>query len=161
MFENITAMNELRKAYRAAAFRFHPDHGGTTEDMQKVNAAFEQRFEQLKKLHNAKADADETGKTVHMNETPDKYIRVINELMKLDGLEVELVGAWLWISGDTKKHKDALKTAGCRWASKKRMWYWRAEEDAAHGRSKKTMDEIREKYGSEKIIFGRPAHQLT
>ena len=45
MFENITTLDELRKAYRAAAFAAHPDHGGSTEAMQEVNAAYEKRFE--------------------------------------------------------------------------------------------------------------------
>ena len=28
-----------KAAYRVAAFRYHPDHGGTTKDMQAVNGA--------------------------------------------------------------------------------------------------------------------------
>ena len=47
MFDNINSLDELRKAYRAAAFAAHPDHGGSTEAMQEVNAAYEKRFEIL------------------------------------------------------------------------------------------------------------------
>ncbi len=32
---------EVEKAYKEKAWKAHPDHGGTTEDMVKVNAAFE------------------------------------------------------------------------------------------------------------------------
>ena len=63
MFNNINTLDELRKAYRAAAFAAHPDHGGSTEAMQEVNAAYEKRFETLKAEQNARADADPTGKT--------------------------------------------------------------------------------------------------
>lgn len=29
----------------------------------------------------------------------------------------------VWVGGETKPHKDALKAAGCKWAPKKKMWY--------------------------------------
>ena len=65
-------------------------------------------------------------------------------------LIVELCGCWLWISGDTKPVKEELKAAGCRWSSSKKMWYWRHQEDGAHwSRGKKTMSQIRMKYGSQ------------
>lgn len=32
---------DVDKAYRKLAFKHHPDHGGTKEAMQKVNAAYE------------------------------------------------------------------------------------------------------------------------
>ena len=70
--------------------------------------------------------------------------------MKLDGLTVELCGCWLWISGNTKEHKEALKAAGCRWSKPKSMWYWRHPEDGrSYYRSKSTMADIRTKYGSQ------------
>lgn len=33
--------DELKKAYRRASSKYHPDKGGSTEDMQKVNASYE------------------------------------------------------------------------------------------------------------------------
>lgn len=49
-------------------------------------------------------------------------------LEKLDGVTVIIKGAATnkpvaWISGDTKKHADALKAAGCKWSVKKSAWY--------------------------------------
>lgn len=49
-------------------------------------------------------------------------------LEKLDGVTVIIKGATTqkpvaWISGDTKKHADALKAAGCKWSVKKSAWY--------------------------------------
>lgn len=31
---------EIKRAYRAMALRYHPDHGGSDAAMQKINAAF-------------------------------------------------------------------------------------------------------------------------
>ena len=77
-------------------------------------------------------------------------INNINALVKIPGLIVELCGCWLWISGDTKPNKEALKAAGCRWSSSKKMWYWRHQEDGAHwSHGKKSMSQLRMKYGSQ------------
>lgn len=70
----------------------------------------------------------------------------------MDGAEVELCGSWLRITGDTHNHKDALKTVGCRWCNTKKMWSWHhAEPGAKFYRGKRTVQEIRGKYGSQRI----------
>ena len=68
---------------------------------------------------------------------------------------MELCGSWLWIGGETKTHKDELKALGCRWSQKKGLWYWRHEEDGHRWyKGKKSMEEIRSKYGSQ-VFEGR------
>ena len=48
-----------------------------------------------------------------------------------------------------KEHKDALKAAGCRWSSTKKLWSWHHAEDGQRWhKGTKTMAEIRSKYGS-------------
>jgi hypothetical protein len=66
----------------------------------------------------------------------------------------------LWISGDTRKHKDTLKAAGCRWASKKFRWYWRPEQENFKRTKNLDMFEIRLKYGSS-IIETQPIKVLN
>ena len=80
------------------------------------------------------------------------YREVIAKIIHLAGLNIELCGAWLWVSGETYANREALKAAGLRYASKKQMWYWRPEE-AACPRSRRgaTMNDIRRKYGSDRI----------
>ena len=71
----------------------------------------------------------------------------------MDGVNVELCGRWLYISGNTKEHRETLKAMGCKYAPKKApdMWTWHyAEDDTYHGKRKaKTMEYIRGVYGSE------------
>jgi len=113
-FTNCKTLDELKAAYRKLAFRFHPDHGGDTATMQSINNEYAEMHNRLKDAHNA--TADEQHKTT---ETPEEFINIVSVLMSLDGLEVELCGRWLWIGGNTKEHKDALKAAGCRWSQNK------------------------------------------
>lgn len=104
----------------------------------------------LKAKQNFAANDDLTGRTRHTTETPDEFKAIVDVLLKLEGVEVELCGAWLWIDGNTYPHRSALKAAGCRWSASKRKWYWRHEEDDCFwSRGTASMEEIRDKYGSE------------
>lgn len=148
-FENCTTLDELKKEYRRLAFLHHPDRGGDLETMKVINDAHDKRFEQLKKSHNE--SADEYHQTT---ETAEEFRAIIEYLLRLDGLEIELCGSWLWIGGNTKEHKDALKAAGCRWSQNKKLWYWHhIEEGRTWRRSGADMNQIRTKYGSQ-IITG-------
>ena len=43
------------------------------------------------------------------------------------GFEIEQKrpGCCIWVSGDTKPHRDELKSFGFRWSPKRTAWYWR------------------------------------
>ena len=144
-FTNCRTLDELKAEYRRLAMIHHPDRGGDLETMKQINAEHDALFEILKKQHNA--THDEAHQTT---ETAEEFRDILNKLLKLDGLKVELCGSWLWISGETFKHKAELKTAGCRWSNNKKSWYWRHEEESRPWhRGKSTMDQIRAKYGSQ------------
>ena len=111
----------------------------------------------LKRSQNEQAAEDTTGRTHATTESAGDFIAIIAALLKLDGLEIELCGRWLWIGGNTREHKEALKAAGCRWSSTKKLWSWHFAEDGVYHRGKsKSMAEIRSKYGS--TSFSRSTH---
>jgi hypothetical protein len=144
-FNNCQTLDQLKAEYRRLTKIHHPDCGGSDEAMKEVNADYTARFEVLKNQHNK--TADEYHQTT---EAPEDFIEIINQLVKLDGIEIELCGAWLWIGGNTREHKDALKAAGCRWSSNKNLWYWRHPEDGRKWhKGNKSMNQIRSKYGSQ------------
>ena len=70
------------------------------------------------------------------------------------GLEIEICGAWLWVTGNTKPHREVLKGAGFRWSPKKLSWYFRPAEYRSFNRTSWSMAEIRGTYGSENIKPG-------
>jgi hypothetical protein len=67
------------------------------------------------------------------------------------GLEVELCGLWVWVTGDTKPHKEELKAAGFKWSPNKTAWYYPGVP--SFNRTPRTMDDIRSMYGSQ--VFTR------
>ncbi|WP_435112490.1 molecular chaperone DnaJ, partial [Enterobacter hormaechei] len=75
--------------------------------------------------------------------------KVLNTLSGLTGIVYEVIGNWVWISGETKEHKDILKEMGCKWASKKKQWFYRPEEHKSRwNRKEHSIEEIREMYGT-------------
>lgn len=148
-FKGINTLEELKKAYRLLAMKNHPDKGGDVDTMKSINKEYEELFKKLSAENNS-------------NESPEEFREIIEKLLKLDGLEVELCGSWLWIGGNTKENKEQLKAAGCRWSSKKKLWYWRSEENAHFKRrGGKEMSEIRAKYGSQVFKGKNKADRLA
>lgn len=146
-FTDITTLDELKKEYRRLSLINHPDVGGDLETMKSINADHDTKFESLKKQHNE--TADEYHQTT---ETAEEFRDILEKIANLEGLDIELCGSWLWISGNTKEHKEVLKASGCGWSNNKKMWYWRHPEDGRkHRKGSKSIDDIRVKYGSEKI----------
>lgn len=152
-FENCKTLDELKKEYKAAAIQHHPDLGGNTAIMQQVNSQYEKRFEELKHIQNEEAATDTTGKTQATTEAPTDFIRIIEILLNLDGITVELCGRWLWIGGNTMPHRESLRNAGCCWSQAKKLWHWNYAEDSARWhKGKKTMQQIRNTYGSTTFV---------
>jgi curved DNA-binding protein CbpA len=142
-FTNIKTIEELKKAYKRLAMQHHPDKGGTTEQMQEINAEYEKMFNLIK-----------SGQTNATEENSEDFIEVVNAIINCIGLEIEICGNWIWVSGDTYTHKETLKKNGFRWAVKKRMWYWRPAGYVKKTKKQYSMEEIRKMHGSEKIKTG-------
>lgn len=155
-FLNVDCVEELKAQYRKLCMKHHPDRGGNTEDMQEINGEYEKLFNRYKDIHRSTRE-DGTGARVYeaetkTKETPWDFINICNELFKLDGILVELCGRWLWIDGETMKHREQLKKLGCRWSKNKQKWSWHFPEDAAmkyKGKKAWNMDKIRSTFGSE------------
>ena len=149
-FKNCRTAEELKKEYRKLAMKLHPDIvEGDGEDFKAMQAEFEKLWERLKNVHqNAKGETyTKTSETT--TETPQEFIHIINVLITLVGVEVEICGKWIWVSGNTKPHKETLKQLKFKWAHKKQAWYYHAEPYKKKSRRELTLDEIRDMFGSQ------------
>ena len=139
-FEKCNDLNELKAAYKRLAMENHPDMGGDVRAMQGINTEYDRMFLQLKAKQNTMANDNPTGRVHRTTEAPEEFRAVVDALLKLAGIEVELCGAWLWISGDTYENREALKACGCLWSRSKQRWYWRhAEDDCRWSRGQQSM----------------------
>lgn len=143
-------LEDLKKQYKRLALKHHPDVGGNTEDMKQINDEYERLFVRLKDTHK-NAEGEFYTAWTETTETATEFMDIIEKLIHMDGIEIEVCGSWLWVTGNTKEHKDELKALTFKWSSNKQAWYF--HRDGYRKRSKKslTLDEIRGFYGSEKI----------
>lgn len=147
-FSNCKTIEEANARYKELAKRYHPDIAGAqfTATMQEINNEFEEICNYLKT--HAYSGTQTAYNGTNSTETPQDFINIIDKLISCEGLIIELVGRWIWITGNTYAYKDILKTLAFRWSGKKKAWYWRKDEDGGKNyRHNLTLDEIKEKYG--------------
>lgn len=123
-FTNCKTAEELKKEYRKLAKQLHPDLGGDTEEFKIMQNEYEIMWERLKNIHTNSNGETYTKETT---ETPQEFINIINVLTSLTDIYIEICGSWLWITGNTKLHKEVLKNLKFRYAHKKQAWYYHTE----------------------------------
>lgn len=143
-FEKIKNKKELVKAFRLLAKKLHPDGGGDAEKFKAMKAEFDRLLKILPD------DGTETVQGAQKTDIPADLAAMLGKVIHLGGVEIEICGSWIWVSGNTYPSKDTLKAAGFRFSGNKKAWYWHNGE--YHQRGKKmSMDEIRERHGSQTV----------
>lgn len=152
-FQNCDNIEDLKANYKKLAMQYHPDRPqGNLQLMQEVNAEYEILFALLKNKHkkvNNEGNTETYTATEGTNETAGDFINVINELLKYENITIELVGNWLWVTGETKVIKDDLKKLGFFYNGKRDKTLWMLKPDNQKHRYSKneTSADLKNKYG--------------
>ena len=152
-------LEELKMQYRKLALQHHPDMGGNTEDMQLVNNEYDMLFKELKDIYQTKDGETYTAKN-SSTETADQFKDLINELMKMDNIIIEIIGCFVWVTGNTKPYKEKLKELKFQWHNKKTAWYLKPDDYRAKSRREYGLDEIRTMYGSSGKVNSIGIHKI-
>ena len=80
-----------------------------------------------------------------------KYQDVINQIISFEGLIIEIIGDWIWLSGNTFFFRKQLKEIGFLFAANKVMWFYRPAEYKSSNRKPLDIETIRSMYGSNSI----------
>ncbi len=135
-FFGIDGINEAKKIYKILARKLHPDVGGSTEQFKILNAVYNYVLE------NGIIVEDDAEFDLELE-------KVISKILHYENLIIEVVGSWIWLSGETKAIKEILKELKFKWASKKKQWYY--GEMKGRNPKQKSMDDIKAKYGCQTV----------
>ena len=147
-FKGISNQAALRKAFVQLLKKHHPDNGGDAETCKQINAEYEYLMQNLPKTGEAKTEADKKAA-----EDLDKEIReALEKVVTLDGINIEVVGTWIWIDGNTYQHRATLAGLGYKWSKSRKKWHFTPYGESKYYKGKKKdFDVLRAIYGSSEI----------
>jgi len=149
-FSGCNTPEAIKIKYRKLAMQYHPDRGGDNATMPEINAQYQ---EALRCCDGQTSKDNGKEYTYHYQaEVEQAIMDKIAELLSfnMSDVDVALIGVWIWITGNTKPVKDSLKSAGCKWHSKRKCWYWQNGKKR-RSYSKASLGQIAEKYGYTKF----------
>lgn len=150
IFTDVKTSEELRAEFRRLALKYHPDRGGSNEAMRKINAAYTAASERIAKGVKAPKGSAAAEAAEAAQDLDEKLREKLMSLLGIPGVNVEIVGTWLWVHHeDSRAIKGELKGEGCRWAPKKKLWYYPGSVSKSRGGM--SMGAIRARYGSELV----------
>ena len=150
-FENCKTIDDVKKLYRKLASQLHPDMNhdrDTTEEFQIMANEYETAYNLVKNIFvNAKGETY----TKENTETPAQYADIINHIIHFENCKIEIIGTWIWVSGNTREYKDQLKELHFTWSKNKAAWNFHSEPFKKKSRNSLDFDTIRNFYGSSEI----------
>lgn len=147
-FTKFQTVADIKKEYRKLCMKYHPDRGGDLEIMKLVNVEYHIA---LKNVH-GQSSVDENGQshTYYYNEaTEDALMEKIGALLALnmEGVDVALVGIWIWVDGDTRQYRKELKELKLRWHSGRKKWYFQNSKKRTKYKKNFSFNQMAQTYG--------------
>jgi len=129
-FGKVENIDQLKKIYKTLAKKLHPDVGGTDEEFKILNSVYNELLE----------------KDIFFSQEFNLELeKIVTQILRFEDIEINIIGSWIWVSGETKEIKDKLKELGFKWANKKKMWYY-GERKKGYG-GEMDLEDIKNKYG--------------
>lgn len=150
-FKNCKTIEDVKEAFRDLAKKLHPDCGGDAEEFKKMMQEYTTVFKRLKNVHRGQAAGQEDQKTEYREQTAEEFADTINKVIHLDGIEIEIVGTWIWLSGNTYPHRDTIKAAGFFFSSKHKKWYYNGSTKKSKKHSKLSYEEVKNIHGCKTV----------
>ncbi|WP_285824063.1 J domain-containing protein [Schaedlerella arabinosiphila] len=145
-FKNVSSVEELRKQYRELLKKYHPDNdGGSVEITQEINAEYDRIFADLSKENKS----DDKSSAYDNKAENEAFKTILNQIININA-DIEIIGSWVWIHGGYE-YRELLKSIGFKFAPKKKCWCWHFGDYRRRSKREISLEEIRQKYGSQKV----------
>ncbi|MFL1672481.1 hypothetical protein ABTW76_05400 [Paenibacillus dendritiformis] len=153
-FSHCKTKQEAKKVFRTLAKQYHPDKNETdTNDIMKVIIAeYEAIIKKLPSDAAGNSSGQQEGETneAYKARISQEMQEIINDISHLP-IDIEVIGTWIWVSGNTYPYKAYLTAHNFKWCAKKKMYAWHAEPKRRRYGSAKEIEEIRATYGTTKV----------
>ena len=156
-FKDVRTLDELRSLYRKLALLHHPDRGGSTADMQEINNEYDILSKRLINSNTEFSKGRKSWEEFVSSEIREK----LNEIIFLEDIIIEIIGSWIWVTGNTRAVKDQLKMHGFKFSPNKLAWYWQAGVYRKLSKKQFSLDDLRIMYGSDEVETQRMKTQLA
>ena len=153
-FSNCKCIEDVKETFKKLVKKLHPDNGGNAEQFKEMMNEYERMFNIFKNVHR-KQDGDTYQSQKETTETPQEFADLINKLMKMEGVTIELIGSWIWLTGNTMQYKEEIKALHFFWSKSKKAWYHNGDSKKSRRRGNYSMDGLRNHWGSEVVGTGR------
>ena len=137
-FENCMSLNELKQRYLKIALEYHPAKGQDPIQLFMARMQYQQLNRDPVYCFNEQSQ-----------DVQDDFLNFPDVVDKLIGwrLTVEMIGSWLWVTGNTYPRRESLKEMGFTYEEFKRAWYHRPASYWSSNSKPLPMEKIRALYG--------------
>ena len=144
-FENCKTAEEIKKQYWKLCRKFHPDMNpdSDTETMAEINNQYEKAM-----------------KTKTTEHGEGKFMKIVNRLAKYQGITIEIIGEWVWVSGNVGRCLLVMEKMGFVYSRSRKMYYWNGNDSKKKTASRMSMDQIKDKYGC-KTVKNSPLKEIA
>ena len=113
-------------------------------------------FKGLKDRHDSKTADEQDSKSSYDDMKWDfaedeKLREILQKIISFVGINIEIIGAWIWVSGNTFQYKEYLNDIGFKWASKQKVWYFHTEAFRKKSYKVLSMKKKRDCFGSTEV----------
>lgn len=144
-FKNVKTIQELKKQYRDLVLKYHPDLNtkDTTNIMQDINLQYNELFNKVK---NSFVNAEGNIYNKENTENIDDFKNILNKIITFKDCKIEIIGNWIWVSGNTKYYKEILKSLKFKWIKNKEAWAYHQDKYYKKTKNEYTLEELRNSF---------------
>ena len=151
-FEGVSTLEELKTMYHTFVKMYHPDLNkeDTTKIMAEINKQYDATFKEVSNKH-LKFDRQTNKYTTYTYDTGEvvnDFKDVINKVIHFKDCTIELIGSWLWVSGETKNHLEELKNLNFKFSGNKKAWSYHFGDYKKRSKTRYSIQDLRNKYGN-------------
>lgn len=146
-------LEDITTRYKQLLKIHHPDQGGTESNFISLQNEYKSFLKDYKYTSIKYEDDKSTTEILNSltESMREKVVEILNQVYNYN-VTIELMGQWVWITGDTKPVKDTLKNLGFKFSRKKTAWYYHEMESyKRYGKKSSSLHEIRSRYGSSSL----------